>query len=274
MSHASTWAIVPVKALGDAKQRLAPVLPLEARRKLMLVMLEDVLATLRQAEGLGPILVVTPDAAAAEIAETAGALILREARGTGHSAAVVAGFAHARAHGATHALTLPADVPLATPHELYSLLDTCGSNAGRSAGLPSPLRGGVGGGGQSPSPRASPTSPRTPSARGEGRGEGRQHAPPFPLVTLVPSRDGDGTNAMLVSPPDAFTPSFGPGSFARHLADAAKQGLACRTLGLPGLGLDIDEPADLDDLMRRTRTDPRYAFLAHHALLSAGAAEP
>jgi 2-phospho-L-lactate guanylyltransferase len=91
------------------------------------------------------------------------------------------------------------------------------------------------------------------------------------LVALVPSRDGDGTNALLISPPDAFAPSFGPGSFARHLAQAAQLGLTCRTLNLPGLGLDIDEPADLHELMRRTRADPRYAFLARYALLPAGA---
>ena len=44
MSHAATWAIVPVKSLEQAKQRLAAVLPLAVRRRLMLVMLEDVLA--------------------------------------------------------------------------------------------------------------------------------------------------------------------------------------------------------------------------------------
>ena len=53
MSHAATWAIVPVKALAQAKQRLAGVLPLEARRRLMLVMLEDVLATLAAGRAAG-----------------------------------------------------------------------------------------------------------------------------------------------------------------------------------------------------------------------------
>ena len=69
-------------------------------------------------------------------------------------------------------------------------------------------------------------------------------------MTLVPSRDGDGTNAMLFDPLDALAPSFGPGSFARHLAQAAARGIACRTLPLPGIGLDIDEPDDLAQLMR------------------------
>jgi 2-phospho-L-lactate/phosphoenolpyruvate guanylyltransferase len=220
VSQASTWAIVPVKALGDCKQRLAAVLPAESRRRLMLAMLEDVLAMLRRVEALGQVLVVTPDAAAAQIAEAAGAMVLREARGTGHSAAVVAGFAHARAHGAARALTLPADVPLATAEEIDRAIAIDAA------------------------------------------------------VVLVPSRDGDGTNALLASPTVAIAPSFGPGSFARHLAQAAATGIACRTLRLPGLGLDIDEPADLHDLIRRTRDNPRYAFLAQHALLPAGADQP
>ena len=39
-------AVVPVKELDRAKERLAPVLPPEQRRALMLAMLEDVLTAL------------------------------------------------------------------------------------------------------------------------------------------------------------------------------------------------------------------------------------
>jgi 2-phospho-L-lactate/phosphoenolpyruvate guanylyltransferase len=233
MSGASTWAIVPVKSLADAKQRLAGVLPLPARRRLMLAMLEDVLATLRQVEALQAVLVVTPDPVVREIAVSHGARVLREDRITGHSAAVIAGFAEARATGAIQALTLPADAPLVTADEIHALLTSS------SPGLPE-----------------------------EGRGEGAGGAP---LVTLVPSRDGDGTNGLLVAPPDAFTPAFGPGSFARHLAQAAERGIACRRLNLPGLALDIDEPRDLRELMHRTRDKPHYAFLREYGLLLAGA---
>jgi len=92
-----------------------------------------------------------------------------------------------------------------------------------------------------------------------------------PGVTLVPSRDGDGTNAILFDPLDALAPSFGPGSFARHHAQAAGRGIACRTLPLAGFGLDIDEPDDLAQLMRRTRRLPRYVFLAQCSLALSGA---
>jgi 2-phospho-L-lactate guanylyltransferase len=109
----------------------------------------------------------------------------------------------------------------------------------------------------------------SPSPRLRGEGSAAE-----PHVTLVPSRDGDGTNAILVSPPDAFAPRFGPGSFARHLAQAAASGIACRTLEVSGIGLDIDEPRDLHDLMQRTRGNPRYAFLARYILALAQAGEP
>ena len=44
-------------------------------------------------------------------------------------------------------------------------------------------------------------------------------------VLLVPSRDGTGTNAMLLRPPTAMRPALGPGSRARHLARARRAGL-------------------------------------------------
>ncbi len=124
------WAIVPVKALGEAKQRLAGVLPLKARRRLMLVMLRDVLATLAEVKALGPVVVVTPDAEVAEVAESQGARVLREVRLQGHSAAVAAGFAHAAARGAERALTLPADAPCVTPAEVARLIDAAGTQRG------------------------------------------------------------------------------------------------------------------------------------------------
>jgi 2-phospho-L-lactate guanylyltransferase len=206
------WVIVPVKALGEAKQRLAAVLPPEARRRLMLAMLRDVLATLAQVQRLGPVLVVTPDAQAAEVALDCGVRVLRERCPQGHSAAASAGFAHARAHGAGAAITLPADAPCVTPEEVARLLAAADGGPGRR-------------------------------------------------VVLVPSRDGDGTNAVLAMPPEVFPPLFGPGSFARHRAAAEARELDCRVLELPGLGMDVDEPRDLRDLMARKRGDSGYAFL-------------
>jgi 2-phospho-L-lactate guanylyltransferase len=78
---------------------------------------------------------------------------------------------------------------------------------------------------------------------------------------IVPARDGNGTNALLLSPPDALPPSFGLGSFERHCAQARALGLSPRTMQLAGLALDIDEPADLARLIAGSRSRSRYDFL-------------
>ncbi|HYO43626.1 MAG TPA: 2-phospho-L-lactate guanylyltransferase [Candidatus Limnocylindrales bacterium] len=65
-----------------------------------------------------------------------------------------------------------------------------------------------------------------------------------PSVILVPDRHGRGTNALLVTPPDAIDPAFGGDSRAGHawLAESAD----IRFTELTGvLELDLDTPDDL-----------------------------
>ena len=64
-------------------------------------------------------------------------------------------------------------------------------------------------------------------------------------VVVVPDRHGTGTNALLLRPPGAIAPSFGPDSRARHEAAAAAAGVAWEVCELPSLGLDADTPDDL-----------------------------
>jgi 2-phospho-L-lactate guanylyltransferase len=66
-----------------------------------------------------------------------------------------------------------------------------------------------------------------------------------PSVVIVPDRHGSGTNALLLTPPDAVEPSFGAGSLARHAARARAAGATVRVCDLPSLGLDVDTPDDL-----------------------------
>jgi 2-phospho-L-lactate guanylyltransferase len=80
-----------------------------------------------------------------------------------------------------------------------------------------------------------------------------------PAVTIVADRHGSGTNALLLTPPDAIEPGFGPGSFERHRRRASAAGAAWHVEPLPGLLLDVDTPEDLDALRgtlagRATRT--------------------
>lgn len=66
-----------------------------------------------------------------------------------------------------------------------------------------------------------------------------------PGVTIVPDRHGSGTNALLLDPPDAMEPSFGPGSCARHAALARAAGVPVAIRDVPSLAFDVDTPADL-----------------------------
>jgi 2-phospho-L-lactate/phosphoenolpyruvate guanylyltransferase len=91
-------------------------------------------------------------------------------------------------------------------------------------------------------------------------------ADPPPAVTIVADRHGTGTNALVLTPPDAIEPGFGPGSFERHAERARIAGAAWRVAPLPGLLLDVDTPDDLAALRealagRATRTAAILAML-------------
>ena len=74
---------------------------------------------------------------------------------------------------------------------------------------------------------------------------------PERYVGIVPDRHGPGTNALVLSPPDAIVPAFGEGSCARHVAAAREAGIAFEVEELPSLGLDLDTPADVIALTRK-----------------------
>lgn len=78
-----------------------------------------------------------------------------------------------------------------------------------------------------------------------------------PEVVVVPDRHGTGTNGLLLTPPDAISPSFGPDSCERHRQLARDAGAVCRVERLPSLLLDIDTGADLAVLRERLSGEPR-----------------
>jgi 2-phospho-L-lactate/phosphoenolpyruvate guanylyltransferase len=85
-------------------------------------------------------------------------------------------------------------------------------------------------------------------------------------TVIVPDRHGTGTNALLLAPPDAFAPSFGPDSCERHRALARAAGVACRVEHVPSLLLDVDTGADLDVLRTRLAGHPARALRTREAL--------
>lgn len=64
-------------------------------------------------------------------------------------------------------------------------------------------------------------------------------------VVVAGTNDG-GTGALVRSPGGLIPPRFGPDSARRHIAEARRAGVACRQVVIPGLALDLDQPADLD----------------------------
>jgi len=76
-------------------------------------------------------------------------------------------------------------------------------------------------------------------------------------ITITPSKDGHGTNALLLRPPGVINPAFGVNSFQKHQALANQKRLPVRVVNLKGVALDLDEPADLSRISRlslRNRT--------------------
>ena len=80
-------------------------------------------------------------------------------------------------------------------------------------------------------------------------------------VTIVPDRHGTGTNALVLTPPGAIAPSFGPGSRARHEAAAEAAGAEWRIAEPPSLTLDVDTADDLAVL--RAALDARTGGAAY-----------
>lgn len=78
-------------------------------------------------------------------------------------------------------------------------------------------------------------------------------------AVVIPDRHGSGTNGLLLAPPDAIVPSFGPGSRERHLDLALEAGVGPRVVEIPTLGLDLDTPEDLEELRRALTADPSLA---------------
>ncbi len=66
---------------------------------------------------------------------------------------------------------------------------------------------------------------------------------------LVPAADGRGTNAAFRRPADLFPLRFGNDSFKPHYTAAQATGKPCVVLNLPGIAVDVDNPADLEQLL-------------------------
>jgi len=209
-ARADVWAVVPIKATSDAKQRLGNAVAPALRPRLALAMAEDVLAALAASPALAGIFVVTIDEAASALAGRYGAHVLTDGARDGQTGAVAAAALWLAREGKGAMLTIPGDVPLITPDEIAQIVAA------------------------------------------------HNRVPDF---VIVPAHDERGSNAILCAPPDAVPLKFGDDSFLPHLEAARQTGLEPKILRLPGLGLDVDNPADLDAFMKTPSKTHTRAFL-------------
>ena len=210
MPAVEVHAVVPVKDLGNAKQRLAGVLGQPERTALFRAMLEDVLEALAGAASLAGIVLVTRDAEAMALARGYGAECLIEPENRGHTAAVEFAARALAARGAEALLQVPGDIPGVTSGEIEAVI-----------------------------------AAHTPA----------------PAVTIAPSRDHRGSNAVLCSPPDVFPFRFGDDSYHPHLAAARAIGIEPTVVERPGIGLDIDTPGDLEAFLESPSDTRAYRLL-------------
>jgi 2-phospho-L-lactate guanylyltransferase (CobY/MobA/RfbA family) len=88
--HRDVWAIVPIKEIVFAKQRLAKALSPARRQELAVAMFEDVMQALSASHDLAGIAVVTLDQNATQIAARWGAEVWTDGARGGHTGAVTA----------------------------------------------------------------------------------------------------------------------------------------------------------------------------------------
>lgn len=85
---------------------------------------------------------------------------------------------------------------------------------------------------------------------------------PAPSLTIVPAHDSRGSNAMLCCPPTVMPLRFGDDSYLPHLATARGLGIEPTIVTVPGIGLDIDQPEDVQALLRATPEMPIRALVS------------
>ncbi len=88
---------------------------------------------------------------------------------------------------------------------------------------------------------------------------------PSPSFTIAPAHDDLGSNAIVMSPPQAVPLRFGEDSYFPHLAAARAAGIEPRIVRLPGIAFDIDNPQDLHLFSQRGSTTRAGTLIVAHA---------
>lgn len=122
------WAVIPVKEITGAKQRLAGDVPPHLHRGLITNMLEDVVAAVAQVRGLAGFAIASLDPTAQSLARQYGGRIFTDAARSGHTGVIAAASQRLAAEGAEAILQLPGDIPLITSAELTKVIAVHGAS--------------------------------------------------------------------------------------------------------------------------------------------------
>ena len=78
-------------------------------------------------------------------------------------------------------------------------------------------------------------------------------------IAIAPDEDGEGTNGLCFEASLDFDFSFGPRSYARHVAQIHRAGLQHFAVNTPGLAFDLDLPQQLGRIEweRQPASNPR-----------------
>lgn len=117
------FAVVPVKDLSKAKERLSSILSQTERTALAYAMLEDVLRAMKGSRLLDRLFVVTSDENAIELAKILGVEIIKETKQEGESTSVDYASKICKNMGAQSVLVIPGDTPLVTPGDVDLILE-------------------------------------------------------------------------------------------------------------------------------------------------------
>jgi len=210
LSASGLWAVMPVKNIENAKQRLAPALTPIERQNLFRAMVEDVLLALSASESLAGVLMVTRDPEAQNLAKCYSARVIIEETNAGHTAASSLGARTLAGEGADGMIQIPGDLPLITSDDIETVIKVHGT---------------------------------------------------APAITIAPSGDELGSNAVACSPPDLLPLRFGDNSFFPHVERAKSLGIEPLIVKRAGLALDIDTADDLKAFLSAPIEGNTYRYL-------------
>ncbi len=201
-----TWAIIPVKSLQASKKRLAHILTAAERADLIHHFLQHTLSILEQTTAVQQTLVISSDPLVLNLAWQYRAWTLAEKVSTAEpSQSLNAAISQATAWVTEQGATNILILPVDLPFMQIDDIERMVTAVQRT------------------------------QQNGWVQSAG---------VAICPDKAGQGTNALFISPPNNFRFCYGPGSFQKHLAEAAHHNLSVQIVTAPNLQFDLDTETD------------------------------